>query len=448
MLPEGNAVGWRTGGASRIQARNTSSTGAEEATMTHNLDLKGDMIMALSETWISGTASLRAPILGLVLLVGLANGLHAAPWDPAAADYKGRKGTTLYVSKLGDDSDGSSWERAFHTIQKALLAVPDDKGGHRVVIRPDTYAEANLYPSHKGAAGAYNLLVGDFDGKLGSGTTGWVVVDSGCPGVAVRQGLGGGNPPFRYVESEGPESGLKCLDWWGPWRCDPNFSGVIWDRWIYRHIYATGSEGGIGWDMTCQKGCEFSALVEDCVGIGRFAGGAVMAHIARKAEPVLFRRCYFMNLDWWGDAGGVYVRGDDSAMPSCPHAIFEDCTIVSPDNALEVGYPSFPGYTRVKFKDCRLVVLNFSQPRGTPSGGIIHTPMQGSQLHVDLEDCILAGFKVFGAGGGEISYTTKGICKAYVQFEQPEPKGFVRLGLWPTELFRHMAPPRVKGAGQ
>lgn len=66
----------------------------------------------------------------------------------------------LYVSKLGDNSDGLSWKTAFHTIQAALLAVPDDMGGHRVVVRPDTYAEANLYPPFKGAGEAYNELVG------------------------------------------------------------------------------------------------------------------------------------------------------------------------------------------------------------------------------------------------------------------------------------------------
>ena len=64
--------------------------------------------------------------------------------------------------------------------------------------------------------------------------------------------------------------------------------------------------------MTCQEETEFSAVVEGCVGIGRFAGAAVIAHTARKDEPVLFRRCYFLNLDWWGDAGGVYVRGNNS----------------------------------------------------------------------------------------------------------------------------------------
>ena len=97
----------------------------------------------------------------------------------------------LYVSKLGDNSDGSSWQKAFHTIQQALLAVPDPNGGHRVIVRPDTYLEANLYPLHRGAAGAYNELVGDFDGRLGSGTSGWAVLDSGDP-----------------------QKGFKSLDWW------------------------------------------------------------------------------------------------------------------------------------------------------------------------------------------------------------------------------------------
>lgn len=33
--------------------------------------------------------------------------------------------TTFYVSKLGNNSDGSSWINAFSTIQKALDAIPD-----------------------------------------------------------------------------------------------------------------------------------------------------------------------------------------------------------------------------------------------------------------------------------------------------------------------------------
>jgi hypothetical protein len=366
------------------------------------------------------------------------------PGDPSAPGYRGRKGVTLYVSKRGDNSSGSSWQKAFHTIQAALLAVPDAQGGHRIIVRPDTYVEANLYPSHKGAPGAYNLLVGDADGRLGSGATGWVVIDTSCPGVAVRTDMSR-QGAFKIVKSTLPESGLKSVDWWGPWRCDPYFSGVIWDRWIYRNLYATGSEGGIGWDLTCQKGAEFSAVVEDCVGIGRFAGAAVMAHTARKDEPVVFRRCWFMNLDWWGDAGGVYVRGESPSMPAWPHATFEDCTIIGPDNALQAGWPGVDDLcTRVKFKDCRLIVLNFSQPHGTPSSGVICCGCKdGKQLRVDFEDSALMGYKVFGTRSGEVPYSVKGNVKAYVQYQQPVPKGFQRLGLWPVEVFDAIRPPQT-----
>ena len=119
-----------------------------------------------------------APALATLLQLAT---LHAAPWDPVAADYSGHKGKTIYVSKLGDNSDGSSWQKAFQTIQAALLAVPDDQGGQQIIIRPGTYVEANLYAGHPGARGSYNLLVGDHDGKLGSGATGWVIIDSELP---------------------------------------------------------------------------------------------------------------------------------------------------------------------------------------------------------------------------------------------------------------------------
>ncbi len=367
------------------------------------------------------------------------------PGDPSSPGYAGHKGRTIHVSKKGDNSDGSSWQKAFHTIQAALLAVPDDKGGHCVVVRPDTYEEANLYPAYRGAAGAYNLLVGDCDGKLGSGATGWVVIDSGCPGVAVRtdRTKPTGNPTWKIIKSDLPETGLKCVDWWGPFRCDPEYSGSIWDRWIYRNLYIAGSEGGPGWDITCDKGVEFSAVVENCIGTGRFAGAAVMAHTPRKGEPVLFRDCYFMNFDWWGDAGGVYVRGESKSMPEIPHATFDNCTIVSPDNALQAGWPGVDDlYTRVKFKDSRLIVLNFSQPRGTPSSGIICCGCKdGKQLQVDFENTVLMGYKVFGTRSGEVSYTTKGKVQAYVQYEQSVPKGFEQLKLWPADVFDFIQPP-------
>jgi hypothetical protein len=380
-------------------------------------------------------------------------GVLSAETRPQAPIEGGRTGKTLYVSKRGDNSDGSSWAKAYTTIQGALLGVPDDRGGHRVVVRPDTYVEANLYPSYKGAQGAYNVIEGDVDGSLGSGATGWVIIDSSCPDIVVRTDTqaGGGNPPFKVLTSGGPEKGLKCVDWWGPWRCDPSFSGVIWDRWIFRNLYATGSEGGIGWDMTCKAGAEFSAVVENCVGIGRFAGAAVMGHVNRPDEPVVFRKSYFLCLDVWGDAGATYVRAHNAAMPDTPDAVFEDCTIVGQDNALQVGFPGFEGYSRVKFKGCRILVLNFSQPRGTPSTGIIYSDLKGKYLHVELEDCALAGFKIFGARDNDLfSYTLKGHNTAYVQFQQEVPEGFERQGLWPVDLFSRIAPPkpdegRIKG---
>src|SRR5437773_2384492 len=110
----------------------------------------------------------RGPVRSTLLSFFGAMGLLACwPQEVFAA-------RTLYVSKLGDNSDGSVWSRAFTTVQAALNAVADAQGGYRIIIRPDTYMEANLYPAHKGAPGAYNSLIGDFDGSLGSGTTGWV----------------------------------------------------------------------------------------------------------------------------------------------------------------------------------------------------------------------------------------------------------------------------------
>ena len=389
----------------------------------------------------------RSPaVVALAAALVWGAGAFGAGVDPSRPDFGGRKGSTLFVSRLGDGTDGTTWAKAFRTIQAALLAVPDDRGGHAIVIRPDTYAEANLYPAHKGAALSYNLLVGDRDGSLGSGATGWVVIDSGAPAVVVRTDPQAptGNPTFKIIEGDPEkETGLKSVDWWGPWRCDPDFSGVIWDRWIYRNLYATGSEGGIGWDMTCGKGSEFSAVVEDCVGIGRFAGACVMAHVPRKGEPVLFRRSWFLNLDWWGDAGGVYVRGESPAPSEDPHAVFEDCTIAGPDNALQAGYPGVDAlYTRVAFRRCRLIVFNFSQPQGTPSTGIICCGCKdGKQLHVDLEDCTLLGYKVFGTRQGDVSFSLKGRVAAYVQYRQDVPVGFERLRFWPVDAFQAILPP-------
>ena len=393
------------------------------------------------------------PILTLAILLTLTCNLHAASWDPAAADYSGNKGKTVYVSKLGDNTDGSSWQKAFRTIQAALLAVPDDNGGHCIIIRPDTYVEANLYPARKGAMGAYNLLIGDSDGSLGSGATGQIIVDASCPGVAVRRN--GERSRFEIVQSDLPESGFKSSDWWTSFfengtlkvmaadKTELTISCITWDRWILRNIYMTGSDAGLFWDV---GGGGFTVIVEDCVGIGRAFGGGVCYPVVRPSEPCIFRRCYFLALDFNHDTTAVLVGGPEKTMPAHPHLVMEDCTLVHPDNALATSYVSH--CVRVKMVGCRLIVLNFTQPdMGGVSTGIICTegPRTATRkLHVDLEDCILAGYSVFtpGADAKDVTYTTKGKVQAYVQFRQALPKGFERLGLWPTDLFSQIAPPR------
>jgi len=369
-----------------------------------------------------------------LMLMGCLVTLAQPPATPASES----KGATLYVSKLGDNSDGSSWAKAFRTIQAALDAIPDAQGGHRIVIRPDTYMEANLSPAFKGAAGAYNLLVGDVDGRLGSGASGWVVIDSGDP-----------------------SKGFKSYDWWSTMRAtqegwsekhtDPTFSSIIWDRWVFRSLYATGADAGLFWDCTNQVE-PFTVIVEDCVAIGRAFGAGVASCLSRTDEPIVFRRCHLWALDWWGDTAAAYVRVENTAMPDRPDVFFEDCTMTSPQCSLKAGNFGFTTFTRVHLSRCRLVTLNFSQPHGTPSDGIIQSVEHGKYLHVDLEDCSLMGFKVFGVRvnketEGEIAYTTKGAVQAYVQFQQPVPEGFLRLDHWPIHVFQSIVPPEPPKRG-
>ncbi|MBI3851884.1 MAG: hypothetical protein HY298_16635 [Verrucomicrobia bacterium] len=384
----------------------------------------------------------------LVATLGWFGSTRAAEIAPGSSQTN-RLGRTFYVSKLGDNSDGSSWQKGFHTIQAALLALPDDRGGHRILIRPDIYAEANLYPAHKGAPNAYNILEGDWDGRFGSDTNGWVVVDSGAPLAVVRTNpkAGTGNPTFMILDSGDPqkETGLKSVDWWSTFRASPDFSGVGWDRWIVRRIYATGSDAGLFWDLP-PKIEPFTVIVEDSVGIGRAFGGGVAHFAARAEEPIVFRRCKLWCLDWWGDAAGAYIRAENPALPSLPDVTFEDCTLVGVDNALQAGNPGFSGYTRVKLASCRLISLNFSQPQGTPSSGIIYSTIDGKLLHTDLVDCTLMGYKVFGAGKGEVGFSVKGNVRAYVQYRQPVPAGFERLRFWPLEMFNEIVPERFPAA--
>jgi hypothetical protein len=365
------------------------------------------------------------PILLALMLAAMLSPAARA----AAADEPGR---TLYVSKLGDGSDGGSWSRAFTTIQAALSAVGDDRGGSRIIVRPDTYFEAMLSPGGKGAPGRYNELIGDTDGRFGSGTTGSVVIDSSDPGL----------------------KGFKSYDWWGPIRAnaqgwspahkDATFSAIGWDRWRLAWLYVTGGDGGIFFDLTDQVK-PFTVVVEDCVAIGRAFGGGVASCLARPDEPVTFRRCHLWALDFWGDTAGAYCRVENAAMPERPDIVFEDCIMAGPQCSLKAGNFGFHTYTHVRVSRCRLVTLNFSQPQGTPVDGIIQSVQEGKYLRVDLEDSVLMGYKAFGVivkkeTVGDIGYSVKGDVKAYVQFQQNLPKGMTRLASWPVDVFGAIAP--------
>jgi hypothetical protein len=144
------------------------------------------------------------------------------------------------------------------------------------------------------------------------------------------------------------------------------------------------------------------------------------------------------------DTAAVLVGGDEKSMPEQPHLVMEDCTLVHPDNALAISYASH--CARVKLVGCRLIALNFTQPEmGGKSTGIICTEgprTDTRQLHVDLTDCTLAGYSVFTPGeAAKVTCTTKGKVQAYIQFKQPMPEGFERIGAWPVELFSRIAPP-------
>jgi hypothetical protein len=369
------------------------------------------------------TLSQRSCLVMLFLLTssyGPLSTTHGASWDPAAADYSGHIGTTIYVSKLGNNSDGSSWQNAYTTIQGALSASPSDGlGGCKIIVRPDTYMEAMLDTSCKGAQGSYNLLLGDTDGRYGSGAKGRVVIDSSAP------------------------QGLKSQDWWGTLNCGHQVSMLNWDRWIFRNLYTTGAEGGIGFDLTYQAGAPFTMVLDNCVGIGRFSGTMAGAYVGRKDEPVTYRNCYFADLDWWGDAAGAYVRAEHTSMPDYPDAVFQNCTLIGPDNAFQSGYLYFDKYTRVRFEDSRLISLNFSQPNGTPGTGIIYSGTDGKYLQVDLDDCTMMGYKVFGAdtNSNALSYATEGRVAAYVQFQQSLPAGIESLTSFPVDLLQYLSPP-------
>ena len=374
-----------------------------------------------------------AAILGI-----LAQGTLAQTWDPTATDFAGNRGATVYVSKLGDNTDGLSWATALHTIQAALDRIPDAKGGHRVIVRPDTYVEANLFVPHPGAKGSYNLLFGDTEGLYGSGRKGRIVLDSGDAA-----------------------KGFKSYDWWGsirstsqgwsPEHKEPTFSAIGWDRWIVRNLYVTGGDAGLFWDCT-NRIEPFTIVVEDCISIGRAFGGGVASCLSRYDEPITFRRCKLWSLDEWGDTAGLYIRVENPAMPERPDVVVEDCTLISPQCALKGGNYGFHTFMRIKVSRSRLIALNFSQPAGTPTDGVIQSVQNGKYLHVDLEDSTLMGYRVFGVkvdkdSAGDIGYSTLGAVNAYVQWTQEVPEKIHRVGHWPVAAFDAISVPPAPASG-
>ncbi len=343
----------------------------------------------------------------------------------------------IYVSKLGDNSNGCCWSKAFHSIQQALLAVPDNRGGHRIIVRPDSYYEANLYTERQGAAGAYNELIGDFDGSLGSGTCGWVVIDAGDPDL-----------------------GFKSYDWWGTiraylkgWSTEhaaENFSSICWDRWSFRRLYVSGGDAGLFFDGVHRKE-PFSVLVEDCISIGRAFGGGVAGVLSRPKEPTTFRRCKLYALDYIGDTAAAYIRVENDEMPEQPDVILEDCVMTAPQACVKSTNYRILSYTWTKLKRCKLIQMNFSQPEmagpnGQPPAGIITSVQRGDRMKVSFEDCVIMGYRAFGVmveteTSKDIQYETVGNCRAYLQFKQDLPQGFHRLGHWPVDVFAAIAPP-------
>ena len=200
----------------------------------------------------------------------------------------------------------------------------------------------------QGRRGTYNLLIGDSTAAWARAWTGRIVIDSGDP-----------------------EKGFKSHDWWATIRATtkgwspeysaPTFSSICWDRWILRNLYATGGDAGLFWDLTDNNGHGFTVVVEDCVGIGRAFGGGFGYPVTREKEPIVFRRCYLMSLDWWGDAGGLGVGAYNTSPPKHPDAICEDCTFVGPDNAVQILFPN--KYVRLKMKNCRLISLELLTAR-------------------------------------------------------------------------------------
>ena len=114
-----------------------------------------------------------------------------------------------------------------------------------------------------------------------------------------------------------------------------------------------------------------------------------------------------------GDTAAAYVRVENPAMPDRPDILFQGCTMVSPQCALKAGNYGFTTFSYIGVENCRLITLNFSQPHGTPTDGIIQSVEHGRYLQVDLGEHHLDGVQtlrlhVAKESDGEIQYTPPG----------------------------------------
>ena len=135
-------------------------------------------------------------------------------------------------------------------------------------------------------------------------------------------------------------------------------------------------------------------------------------------------------------------------MPERPDVVVEDCTMISPQCAMKGGNYGFHTYMRIQANRCRFITLNFSQPAGTPTDGVVQSVQNGKYLHVDFQDCTLMGYKIFGVkvdkdSAQDIGFTAKGAVNAYVQWTQEVPQGMHRLVSWPVEVFDQVSLPAV-----
>ena len=60
-------------------------------------------------------------------------------------------------------------------------------------------------------------------------------------------------------------------------------------------------------------------------------------------------------------------------MPTAPDILFEDCAMVGPQCSLKAGNYGFETCSWIVARRCSLVALNFSQPQGTPTDGIVQS---------------------------------------------------------------------------